>query len=101
MFIYNVTTKVSPNVVAAWIKWMKEEHLPAIMATGCFGHYSFSRLLDMDEEDGPTFTVQFHAADKSKFDRYESDHAPSLRKASLEKWGQETLSFRSLMQHVN
>lgn len=86
---------------AAWIKWMKEEHIPAVMATGCFTHYTFAQLLDTDDEDGPTFTLQYHADSKTQFDTYEAQFAPELRKASIAKWGQETISFRSLMQHVN
>jgi hypothetical protein len=37
--IYNVTTMVSNTIVPAWIEWMQQQHIPAVMATNCFTHH--------------------------------------------------------------
>jgi hypothetical protein len=52
MFIYNVTIKVAHTIHTDWFHWMKNEHIPAVMASGCFSHFQFVRLLETDEEDG-------------------------------------------------
>ncbi|HJV20436.1 MAG TPA: DUF4286 family protein [Sediminibacterium sp.] len=101
MYIYNVTTKVSHGIHAAWINWMKEEHIPAVMQSGCFTNFTFVRLLDIDEEEGPTFAVQFFAATKADYDRYVSEFAPELRQDTFNRWGNQLIAFRSLMQVVN
>ena len=36
MLIYNVTTHVEPSIEQEWLLWMKEEHLPKMVQTGCF-----------------------------------------------------------------
>ena len=101
MYIYNVTTKVSPQIHTDWLHWMKNEHIPAVTSTGCFTHTVFVRLLDIDEEDGPTYAVQYHAASITDYERYIAEFAPSLRKETTDRWGNQIIAFRSLMQHVN
>ncbi|MFY8045434.1 MAG: DUF4286 family protein, partial [Chitinophagaceae bacterium] len=43
MFIYNVTVKIDPSIEADWIQWMKEEHIPEVLATGKFFESRFVR----------------------------------------------------------
>jgi uncharacterized membrane protein len=43
--IYNVTIKVASPIEEAWLRWLKAEHIPDIMATGFFTHAVTTRLL--------------------------------------------------------
>lgn len=101
MLIYNVTTKVAHAVHADWLHWMKTTHIPAVMQTGCFTTHYFVRLLEVDEEDGPTYAVQYHAADQADYDRYLALFAKNLREETLQNWGNQIIAFRSIMQYVN
>jgi hypothetical protein len=101
MYIYNVTTKVNWIIHEAWVKWMKEKHIPEVMNSGCFTENRFVRLLETDETEGPTYAVQFYADDLEQYDRYLEQHAPALRKDVIDRWGDNFISFRSLMQLVN
>ena len=101
MLIYNVTTKVSWEIHEAWVAWMKEKHIPEIMAKGCFLEYRFARLLETDETEGPTYTIQFYAESKEPYRHYIEFHAPALRKDALVTWGDQFIGFRSLMELVN
>ncbi len=101
MYIYNVTTKVAHGIHTDWFHWMKNEHIPAVMESGCFSHFLFVRLLETDEEDGLTYAVQYHAATKANYDLYIQQFAPALRKETIEKWGNQIIAFRSIMQVVN
>ena len=101
MLIYNVTFQVSPSINEAWVKWMKEKHIPDVMSKGCFMEYRFAKLLDIDDSDGPTYTIQYSARDRNEFDRYIELFAPALRKDVTDTWGDQAIGFRSLMQLVN
>jgi hypothetical protein len=46
MIIYNVTSKVTNNIQDRWLQWMKEDHIPEIMATGLFHDFRICRLLE-------------------------------------------------------
>jgi hypothetical protein len=99
--IYNVTTKPDRAVAGSWLKWLKEEHIPAVISTGCFTHAGIFRLLDIDDTDGPTFAVQYHAISKAKYESYISEYADSLRQQSFDKWGDRFISFRSVLEVVD
>ena len=58
MIIYNVTVKVDNSIAGAWLDWMKKEHIPDLMRTGLFLDYRLSKLLEQDETEGITYTVQ-------------------------------------------
>jgi hypothetical protein len=92
---------VSHAVHDQWLLWMKEEHLPEIMATGLFERNQFMRLLDIEEEQGITYAVQFFASTKENYDTYISNHAPALRLKGTEKWGDQVVGFRTLMKIVH
>ena len=100
MLIYNVTTKVDWTIADDWVQWMKEEHIPAVIATGSFLKYQFVKLLQTDEEEGPTYAVQYFATTQNEFDNYLKLYADALRKETTEKWGNRFIAFRSLMEVV-
>ncbi|MFO0414738.1 MAG: DUF4286 family protein [Bacteroidota bacterium] len=100
MFIYNVTVKIDPTIEADWIKWMKEEHIPEVLATGKFFESRFVRLIDVDESEGPTFAAQYTARTKEDYEDYISHFSPELRKKGLDRWGNLFIAFRTVMQVV-
>jgi hypothetical protein len=101
MIIYNVTTLVHWSIHETWVQWMQEEHMPAVVATGCFERYQLVRLLETDETEGPTYAAQYFSDTKDDYLRYIDNYAPGLRQEGLNKWGDKCISFRSLMQVVN
>lgn len=101
MLIYNITTKITWAINEEWVRWMKEEHIPGIMDTGCFAEHKFVKLLETDEEEGPTYATQFCANGREDYERYIEMHATNLRNSAAGKWGDQFISFRSLMQLVN
>ena len=101
MIVYNVTTKIDPSIKNNWLVWIKEEHIPEIIKTGCFTHASTFQLLEVDDSEGPTFTIQYFAESKSLYNLYIDKFAPVMKQKAFDKWGNKFIAFRSLMQVVN
>ncbi|MGV3658478.1 MAG: DUF4286 family protein [Chitinophagaceae bacterium] len=100
MIIYNVTIKVDASIADAWLQWMQQEHAPALVATGCFTHYQIVRLLEVDDADGPTYAVQYHAPSMDDYERYKKEFAAGLQQQGTQKWGDRFIAFRTLMEVV-
>ncbi|MBK8951144.1 MAG: DUF4286 family protein [Chitinophagaceae bacterium] len=100
MILYNVTTKVDHSIALAWLQWIKKEHLPEVTATGCFLHARILKLTEVDETDGLTYAVQYEAESKALYNRYIEKYADELRRKAIEKWGNKTISFRTVMQVI-
>ena len=101
MIIYNVTIKVERSIADNWLQWLKEEHIPDVIRTGCFTHAVILRLLEVDETEGPTFAVQYFAESKALYNNYIQNPASAMRQKGYEKWGDQFIAFRSVMQVVN
>ena len=101
MIIYNVTLKIEASITDEWLTWLKDEHIPDVINTGCFTNAVILKLIDIDETDGPTYAVQYSCESKAAYNRYIELHAPEMRRRSFEKWGDKFIAFRSIMQVVN
>lgn len=101
MFIYNVTIKINAPIKEAWLHWLKEEHIPEMIQTGCFTDAVILHLVEADDEEGFTFAVQYHVPGKALYNRYIEKYAEQMRKKGIEKWGDQFIAFRTLMQVVN
>lgn len=101
MIVYNVTIKVDFEIQDAWLTWLKEEHIPDMVNTGCFTHAVVLRLLEEDPEEGITYAVQYHSESQVNYNRYVENYAEAMRKKGTERWGNRFISFRTVMQVVN
>jgi hypothetical protein len=101
MIIYNVTVKTNHSIAAEWLDWLKQEHIPDMLATNCFTHANVLRLLDTDESDGVTYAVQYFAEDKAAYDQYMEKYAITMREKGTGKWGNNFVAFRSLLEVVH
>lgn len=98
MIIYNVTTRLEPGIAEDWLQWLRDEHIPDVLATGYFTDAVILKLLDLEEEEGSTFAVQFKAATREQYDQYINKHAASVREKTMNKWGDRIVSFRSVLE---
>lgn len=101
MIVYNVTIKVDAGIAENWLTWLKNEHVPDVMATGCFSNANIMRLLEIDDAEGPTYAIQYFAESKSQYNQYIEKYAGVMRQKSFDKWGDKFIAFRSVMQVVN
>jgi hypothetical protein len=101
MVIYNVTIKVEHTIADKWLTWLKEEHIPDVIGTGCFTHATVLHLFEADDTEGITYAVQYHTESKALYNHYIEKYAVEMRNKGAAKWGNQFIAFRSVMQVVN
>lgn len=100
MIVYNVTCKVRWEIMEGWLAWEADEQIPAIMKTGLFDSYQLYRLLDQEEEEGPTFVIQFFTSNLGRYEQFTIEFAPAMQQAGWDKWGDRFIAFRTLMERI-
>ncbi len=100
MLIYNVTSKVDHRVHAAWLKWMEVNFLPAQTATKTVQGYQLTRLLNVDDSQGPTYALLLSFGSRDDFKSYEAKYRAAFEKAVKEQWGDDVLSFASTLDVI-
>lgn len=102
MILYNVTLNVDNDILQEWIQWMKETHLPEVMATGKFISYGFYKIQNHEPSDkSNNFSVQYLAMNLEDYQDYANKYGPALKKKTLDKYGDKVLAFRTLMESVD
>lgn len=90
-----------PSIKEEWLHWMKQEHIPEVLNTQLFTSHAFHQLLEPEDEEGAlTFVVQYHTDDLSKYHHYIEHHAPLLRQKGLDRFGDQFIAFRTLLQNA-
>jgi len=101
MTVYNITAKLDWAISAAWLAWQQEEAIPEAMATRLFEDFSIYRLTEPDDGEGPTFIIQFYSLTAENCQLYKEAFAPGHHQKALEKWGDQFVSFSTIMEAVN
>jgi hypothetical protein len=73
MILYEVTLEVEPLASSAVDEHMRQRHIPAIFATGCF------RRIRFQQASSDRFRTSYEAETAADLERYLRDHAPALR----------------------
>jgi hypothetical protein len=99
MLIYNVTINIDESVADEWVQWMKTEHIPEVVATGCFTEGRLCRIFG-EEQGGRAYAAQYHCESMAIFQQYQRDFAPALQAKTQERYHGKFAAFRTLMEIV-
>jgi hypothetical protein len=99
--VYNSTIKVRWEILEDWLAWQLEEQIPAVLGTSLFDDYRVYRLLEQEEEEGPTFVVQYFTSSLERYRQFMLEFAPAFQREGWEKWGDGFIAFRTLMTSLD
>jgi hypothetical protein len=101
MIIYNVTIKVTKAIQTEWLAWLQQEHVPEILDTKCFSNATILHLLETDDAEGATYAIQYSAQNMDDYKKYIDEFAGTMRQRSFDRWGDQFIAFRTIMEVVN
>ncbi len=97
MYIYNVTINIEEEIQQAWLTWMMNEHIPAMLATGKFSKALMTQVMVEEEKGGFTYSVQYTTDSKETLQKYYDEHAAEMRSQSKPFDG-KFIAFRTELQ---
>jgi gamma-glutamylcyclotransferase (GGCT)/AIG2-like uncharacterized protein YtfP len=101
MYIYNVTINIDESVHDQWLHWMKETHIPEMLATGKFSEAKMCRVLVEEEMGGITYSVQYSCPDQESLQQYYQEYAPKLRKDGARLFEGKFVAFRTELELIS
>jgi hypothetical protein len=99
--IYNVTVVVDTSIEEKWKQWIVNKHITEVMDTGMFRSYLFTQVFPEQEQDNPSYSIQYRAADLESIKLYMQMYGPELRKKSENAWGTHALAFRTILEVID
>ena len=101
MLSYNVTINIDESVHDQWLDWMKDKHLPDMLATGKFSHAKMVRVLVEEDLGGVTYSVQYTTQDRSTLDAYYKEDAERLRGDAQKMFPNKFVAFRTELEVIS
>jgi hypothetical protein len=98
--LYNVTVKIESHIHTEWLSWMTRVHIPEVMATGCFESYKILKIMGDDDDHGVGFAIQYVSPSSALFEQYKTTFAPDLQRAHSDRYREQYVAFRTLMEVV-
>jgi hypothetical protein len=100
MILYNVTSSIEPNAAEAWVTYMRDVHMPEVMASGFFIKNQLLRLLN-EEDDGFTYAAQYYCISLEQLEAYQEIAAPALRAEMEKHFAGQYVSFRTVLEVID
>lgn len=101
MLIFNTTYLVSDKVYGAFLKWVHEQHIPLMLKTEYFSHPQVAKVLTEEEQDGTSFSVQFHVRDMETLKLWNKIHGATFQEECSSKFGTEAIFFSTVLELVD
>ncbi|MFN0279045.1 MAG: DUF4286 family protein [Pyrinomonadaceae bacterium] len=79
MLIYEITATVDAGIAAEYEKYMTEQHIPDLLATGHFAAAFFAKK-------GSQYRIAYHADSQQQLDDYLANDAERLRAEFAEQF---------------
>ncbi len=84
-----------------WLQWMRTEHIPEVMATGCFKEHKVLKLYNPEHDDeGINYAIQYTTESIETLEHYRKNHGPGLQAKTLAKYGDKVLAYRSVLEII-
>ncbi len=94
MIAYEVTVEVDEALTERYLAYMRDHHIPALLATGCFAH------AELDRAKETRFRQRYLAESLAELERYLEDHAPALRRDYEKHFPSGTSLTREIWEEV-
>lgn len=101
MIIYNVTINIEESAHEEWLQWMKQKHIPDMLATKKFSEAKMCKVLVEEDMGGITYSVQYRTKDRSTLAAYYRDDAPKMRSEGMTKFANKFVAFRTELEIVS
>ncbi len=101
MYIYNVTINVEESIIAPWLTWMKNTHIPEMLATGKFSKALMTRVLVEEEMGGVTYSIQYTTDSKATLQKYYTEDAEKMRSQAAKLFAGKFVAFRTELEIVS
>ena len=101
MLIFNTTYLVSDKVHGAWLKWVREQHIPFMLESSYFSQPLVARVITSAEQDGTSFSVQFHVQDMHTLKLWNKEYSLLFQEKCSQQFGTEVIFFTTVLEVVD
>jgi hypothetical protein len=97
MVLYNVTVSIDDSVHLEWLEWMRNVHIPDVMATGLFIE---SKIAKVQTQDSHSYAISYLCQSNEHLQQYTEIFAPKLKAEHVAKFQGKFAAIRTVLDIV-
>lgn len=101
MLIFNTTFLVADTALEAWYKWIPEQYIPFMLQFKPFSKPQVARVITSHEQEGTSFSVQFHIRDMETLGIWNGRFGKALQENCAHEFGSEVIFFTTVLELLN
>ncbi len=101
MYTINITFKVPLEIYDEWLSWMQRSWQPLLSETIDNTGFQTHRLLGHDDEHGITTVFQLQLPSRAILNQYLENKEAALQQHIIDKWGENVLFFRTILERLD
>lgn len=100
MILYNITFNVELDTVEDFKSYLQQAHIPSLELGNDILEYKFFRLLNVDESEAMTMTLQYFLKDLGTYNQHLTVIDRELKRDLYQRYGDKVLYFCSVLEKI-
>lgn len=101
MIIYNTTFHVEHEILEECLQYLKKLYIPKAAESGFLHNPCLWKVLYTRQEEGTSFSVQFHVKNMDTLNYWIEKEGSSLHKDLSERFGNKVVGFSTLLEEID
>jgi len=101
MIVYNTTFHIENEILEECLQYLKKIYIPKAAASGFLHNPGLRKVLHTRQEEGSSFSVQFHVKNMDTLNYWMEREGSLLHKDLTERFGNKVVGFSTLLEEIN
>ena len=100
MIVYNTTFHIHKEILAECLAFLKAHYIPQAAASGLLHDPYLQRILNSENEEGESYSVQFHTQDTASLNQWLQQDGRALQQELIDRYQEKIVGFSTLLEEI-
>lgn len=100
MIVYNTTFHIHKEILAECLAFLKSHYIPRAAASGLLHDPYLRRILNSENEEGESYSVQFHTQDMASLNAWLRQDGSVLQQELINRFQEKIVGFSTLLEEI-
>lgn len=100
MIVFNTTFHIHKDIVDECLEYLKNNYIPKASGSGILYNPCMRRILDSANEEGESFSIQFHTQDVDSLNDWARLEGAALQQELVERYKEKIVGFSTLLEEI-
>ena len=100
MVVCGATLRIHQEIFAECLAFLKSRYIPQAAASGLLHDPYLRRILNSENEEGESYSVQFHTQDTTSLNQWLQQEGRALQQELVDRYQEKLVGFSTLLEEI-